>query len=45
MRRLFRRMRRRFKRASDAVVGALAVGVLKTVRLVDPDTMSDFGGA
>ena len=45
MKRLFRRMRRRFKRASDAVVGALAIGVLKTVRMVDPDTMSDFGGA
>ena len=45
MKRLFRRMRRRIKRASDAVVGALAIGVLKTVRMVDPDKMSDFGGS
>jgi len=45
MKRLFRRMRRRIKRAGDAVVGALAIGVLKTVRLVDPDKMSDFGGS
>jgi len=44
MKRLFRRMRRRIKRAGDAVVGALAIGVLKTVRMVDPEmarTMSE----
>ena len=45
MKRLFRRMRRRIKRAGDAVVGALAIGVLKTVRMIDPDKMSDFGGS
>ena len=44
MRRLLRRMQRRIKRASDALVGALAIGVLKTVRMVDPDKMADFGG-
>jgi KDO2-lipid IV(A) lauroyltransferase len=45
MKRLFRRMRRRIKRAGDAVVGALAISVLKTVRMIDPDKMSDFGGS
>src|SRR6476469_7983631 len=45
MKRLFRRLRRRIKRASDALIGALAIGVLKTVRMVDPDKMADLGGS
>ena len=42
MKRLFRRLRRRTKRVSDALIGALAIGVLKTVRMVDPDKMADL---
>ena len=44
MTRLFRRLRRGIKRASGALVGAFAIGVLKTVRAVDPDKMADFAG-
>jgi KDO2-lipid IV(A) lauroyltransferase len=45
MKRLFRRLRRRTKRVSDVLVGALAIGVLKTVRMVDPDKMADLAGS
>src|SRR5215472_16780265 len=45
MKRMTWRFRRGFKRASDAVVGKLAVGVLSGVRLADPDKMADFAGA
>ena len=41
-RRMIRRTRRGAKRAGDAVVGALAVGLLKGLRRVDPDRMADF---
>ena len=44
MTRLFRRLRRGIKRASGALVGAFAIGVLKMVRAVDPDKMADFSG-
>lgn len=44
MRRMIRRVRRAIKRASDALVGTLAIGVLKFVRLTDPDKMADFAG-
>ena len=44
MTRLFRRLRRGIKRASGALVGAFASGVLKMVRAVDPDKMADFTG-
>ncbi|MGB8156344.1 MAG: lipid A biosynthesis lauroyl acyltransferase [Pseudolabrys sp.] len=44
MTRLFRRLRRGIKRASGALVGAFAIGVLKMVRAVDPDKMADFTG-
>ncbi|MGA8930678.1 MAG: lipid A biosynthesis lauroyl acyltransferase [Pseudolabrys sp.] len=44
MTRLFRRLRRGIKRASGALVGAFAIGVLKMVRAVDPDKMADFAG-
>ena len=44
MRRMIRRLRRSFKRASDALIGALAIGLLKGVRLTDPDKLADFAG-
>ena len=39
-----RRLRRGAKRAGDAIVGAVAVGLLKTLRLIDPDTMTNAAG-
>jgi KDO2-lipid IV(A) lauroyltransferase len=36
------RLRRHLKRASDALVGTFAVGLLKGLRLTDPDRMADF---
>jgi KDO2-lipid IV(A) lauroyltransferase len=39
-----RRWRLRGKRAGDAIVGALALGLIKAFRLVDPDKMADFAG-
>jgi len=44
MRRITRRLRRGFKRASEALVGTIAIGVLKGMRLVDPDRIADFAG-
>src|SRR5262245_25385517 len=44
MSRLMWRLRRGIKRASDALVGLAAIGVLKAVRLTDPDKMADFSG-
>jgi KDO2-lipid IV(A) lauroyltransferase len=38
------RLRRQFKRASDALIGTLAVGILKGLRLTNPDKMADFAG-
>jgi len=38
------RMRRGAKRAGDAVIGALAIGLLTILRLGDPDRMTDFAG-
>ena len=42
--RMIRRARRGAKRAGDAFVGALAVGLIKALRLVDPDRMADVAG-
>jgi KDO2-lipid IV(A) lauroyltransferase len=42
--RMTRRARRATKRASNAVIGALAVGLLKALRSVDPDRMADVAG-
>ncbi len=42
--RMIRRARRTAKRASDAIVGALAVAALKTLRQTDPERMADFAG-
>jgi len=39
-----RRLRRGLKRAGDALVGLVAVGLLKGLRLTNPDTMANFGG-
>jgi KDO2-lipid IV(A) lauroyltransferase len=42
--RMTRRARRAAKRASDSMIGALAVGLIKALRLVDPDRMADVAG-
>ena len=39
-----RRLRRGLKHAADAIVGALAIGLLKLLRLVNPDWMANFTG-
>jgi KDO2-lipid IV(A) lauroyltransferase len=44
MSRTIRRLRRRLKRASEAAIGAIAIGVLKGMRLIDPDKIADFAG-
>ena len=44
MRRITRRLRRGFKRASEALVGTITIGLLKGIRLVDPDKIADFAG-
>jgi KDO2-lipid IV(A) lauroyltransferase len=44
MRGMFRRTRHRAKRAGGAMLGGLAVLLLKGLRLTDPDRMADFGG-
>ena len=43
-RRTIRRARRGAKRAGNALVGTLAVGLLKGLRHTDPDRMADFAG-
>jgi KDO2-lipid IV(A) lauroyltransferase len=40
-----RRLRRGVKAAGDAVVGALAVGLLRALHRVNPDTMANIGAA
>ncbi|HSV21592.1 MAG TPA: lipid A biosynthesis lauroyl acyltransferase [Xanthobacteraceae bacterium] len=44
MRRLIRRLRRGFKRACDALISTIAIGLLNGMRLTDPDKMADFAG-
>jgi KDO2-lipid IV(A) lauroyltransferase len=44
MKRMVRRLRRSAKRAGDALIGALAVVLLKGLRLTDPDMMANFAG-
>ena len=44
MTRLIRRWRRGLKRAGDALIGALAVALLKGLRLTNPDMMANFAG-
>jgi KDO2-lipid IV(A) lauroyltransferase len=38
------RLRRAIKNAGNAVAGTLAVGLLKLLRLANPDTLANFGG-
>jgi len=40
---LKRKLRRSLKRTGDAAAGALAVGLLRTLRAIDPDTMANLG--
>jgi KDO2-lipid IV(A) lauroyltransferase len=44
MTRMIRLARRGAKRASNALLGALAVTLLKGLRLTNPDRMADFAG-
>jgi len=44
MPRMLRRLRRAAKRAGNAILGAMAVGLLKAVRLTNPNRMADFAG-
>ena len=44
MTRTMRRLRRAGKGAGNAAVGAVAVGLLKGLRLIDPDRMGDAAG-
>jgi len=41
---MLRRLQRFLKRVGNAVVGALAVGLLKFLRRFDPDKLADFAG-
>jgi KDO2-lipid IV(A) lauroyltransferase len=45
MNRVMQRLRGDFKRASDALVGKIAIGALSGLRLTNPDKMADFAGA
>ncbi len=45
MTRMIRRLRRGGKRAANALLGAIAVALLKGLRHTDPDRMADFAGA
>ncbi len=42
--RMKRRLRRGARSAGDAILGALAVGLLKALRRIDPDCMANFAG-
>ncbi|MGH6684619.1 MAG: lipid A biosynthesis lauroyl acyltransferase, partial [Pseudolabrys sp.] len=44
MMRIIRRVRGGVKRAGGALLGLLAIALLKALRLTDPDRMADFGG-
>jgi KDO2-lipid IV(A) lauroyltransferase len=45
MNRVMQRLRGDFKRASDALVGKIAIGAVSGLRLTNPDKMADFAGA
>jgi KDO2-lipid IV(A) lauroyltransferase len=45
MKQVKQRLRHDFKRASNALVGKLAIGVLRGLRLTNPDKMADLAGA
>ncbi len=44
MRRITRRLRRGFKRAIDALIAAFVIGLIKALRLTNPDKMADVAG-
>jgi KDO2-lipid IV(A) lauroyltransferase len=44
MRRIVRRLKRLGKRAANSVIGAATIGLLKLLRLANPDTMGDIAG-
>lgn len=44
MKKLTRRLRRGLKRAGDALLGFLAVRLIKALRLIDPDRLADVCG-
>lgn len=44
VKRTVRRLRRGAKRSGDAVIGAIAIGLLKLVRLADPDRAANAAG-
>jgi KDO2-lipid IV(A) lauroyltransferase len=45
MKRILRRLRRGFKRASDALISAIVIGMIKALRLTNPDAMADVAGS
>jgi Kdo2-lipid IVA lauroyltransferase/acyltransferase len=45
MRRTVRRLKRATKRAANAAIGIVTVGLLKLLRLTNPDTMGNVAGA
>jgi KDO2-lipid IV(A) lauroyltransferase len=44
MRRIVRRLQRATKRAANSAIGALTIGLLKLLRLTNPDTMGNVAG-
>ena len=42
MARMMRRLGRGMKRAGDTVVGTIAIGLIKLLRLISPDVMANF---
>src|SRR5690242_12468787 len=44
MRRITRRLRRGFKRTSEALIGIITLGLLKGMRLIETDRIADFAG-
>src|SRR5690242_17418352 len=44
MRRITRRLRRGFKRTSEALIGIITLGLLEGMRLIETDRIADFAG-
>lgn len=45
IRRMLRQLRRGGKRAGNAVIGPVVIGLLKIMRLIDPDVMANVAGS
>jgi Kdo2-lipid IVA lauroyltransferase/acyltransferase len=45
MARMMRRLSRGTKRVGNAIVGAIAIGLIKLLRLIDPDVMANVAGS